>query len=65
MRGNFRKLGFSVAVSAAALMVFAAPTTAVAQNAQCDAEEGGPSKTLDPRNGAEISKLYELMQTDQ
>ncbi|GJL91289.1 hypothetical protein [Hyphococcus sp.] len=65
MRGNYRKLGFSVAVSAAAVMVFAAPTAAIAQNAQCDAEEGGASKTLDPRNGAEISKIYELMQTDQ
>ena len=64
MRGNYRKLCFSVAVSAAALMV-TAPTAALAQNAQCDAEEGGASKTLDPRIGAEISKLYELMQADQ
>ncbi len=66
MRGNYRKLYLTAAASAtAALMISVAPTAALAQAAQCDAEEGGASKTLDPRNGVEISKLYELMQTDQ
>ncbi len=70
MLGNYRKFGrrfglTAIASLTAGLMLSAAPTIALAQNAQCDAEEGGASKTLDPRNGAEIAKLYELMQADQ
>ncbi|WP_133162396.1 tetratricopeptide repeat protein [Hyphococcus luteus] len=66
MRGNYRKFYFSALASAsAALMMSAAPTAALAQPAQCDAEEGGPSKTLSPRVGQDIQKLYEFMQNDQ
>lgn len=66
MRGKFRTLGLSAVASfSAALMMTVAPTPAAAQQAQCDAEEGGPAKTLSPRIGQEIQKLYELMQNDQ
>ncbi len=66
MRGNYRKLGFSAVASVAAgLMMATAPTAVLAQPAQCDAEESGPSKTLSPRVGQEIQKLYEFMQNDQ
>lgn len=64
MRGNYRKFCFSAVASlTAALMMSTAPLPAAAQ--QCDAEEGGASKTLDPRVGAEIQKIYELMQNEQ
>jgi hypothetical protein len=54
------------AALAAGMVAVVAPSPALAQApAQCDAEEGGASKTLDPRVGQEIQKLYELMTTDQ
>ncbi len=66
MRGNYRKLCLTAAASAlAAVMTAVAPTTALAQPAQCDDGESGPSKTLSPRVGQEIQKLYEFMQNDQ
>jgi len=66
MRGNYRKYCYSALASvSAALMMSAAPTAALAQPAQCATEEEGPSKTLSPRVGQEIQKLYEFMQNDQ
>lgn len=66
MRGKFRTLGLSAVASfSAALLLTAAPTPAHALQAQCDAEEGGPAKTLSPRIGQRIQELYEFMQNDQ
>lgn len=67
MRGNYRKFCYSALASvSAALMLSAAPTAALAQApAQCATEEEGPSKTLSPRVGQEIQKLYEFMQNEQ
>lgn len=66
MRGNYRKFCLTAVASlTAGLMLSAAPTAALAQPAQCDADEGGPAGTLSPRIGQEIQGLYELMQNDQ
>lgn len=66
MRAKFLNMVMPVAALAMGVSALVAPTSAMAQtSAQCDAEEGGASKTLDPRVGQEIQKLYELMQTDQ
>ncbi len=54
----------TVAVSVAGLAM-GVSSPALAQSAQCDAEEGGPSKTLDARTGSEVQKLFEFMQNDQ
>ena len=65
MRGNYKKFFLSAAASISmVLLVGVAPTPAAAQTA-CDEEEGGPSKTLDPRVGLEVQKIYEMMQNDQ
>jgi len=66
MRAKFLNVVMPAAALAAGMVAVVAPSPALAQApAQCDAEEGGASKTLDPRVGQEIQKLYELMTTDQ
>ncbi|MEO1136175.1 MAG: hypothetical protein AAFW68_06135 [Pseudomonadota bacterium] len=66
MRGNYRKLYLTAAASlTAGLLVVAMPTTAFAQPAQCDADEGGPSGTLSPRIGQEVQELYAFLQNEQ
>ncbi len=61
---SLKALFAATALSAGAVMAVASPAAAQ-QPAQCDAEEGGASKTLSPRIGQEIQKLYEFMQNDQ
>ncbi|MEZ5893268.1 MAG: hypothetical protein R3C58_09015 [Parvularculaceae bacterium] len=65
MRGKYRRLCLSAAASLAAAAMTAGVSAPAFAQAQCDTQEGGASKTLDPRIGAEIAKLYELMTTEQ
>ncbi len=62
---NWKSARVFLSASAAALLanVFIAPSVAVAQ--ECPGEDSGPSKTLSPRIGQEVQKLYELIQADQ
>lgn len=66
---KMRSKTFTALLSTAAVtigaMTMGVSSTALAQPAQCDAEEGGSSKTLDARTGQEVQKLYELIQAEQ
>lgn len=63
MRWKSVKILLSASAAAIVAGAFAAPTTAFAQ--QCAAADEGPAKTLDPRVGQELQKLYELLQNEQ
>lgn len=63
-RTTFVNALLSATVLSVSALSLGVSSGAMAQ-AQCDADEGGPSKTLSPRIGQEVQKLYELIQADQ